>query len=370
MLTDVFASGAEAASSTVQAPSNGGPLQAPPAPVSTPTPTQAPAAQPAGAQGPAHPPAAMAGVRRWLLWRSERRPDGEVAKVPYYVGGGRRKDVDSPEDSAALATYAEARRQFFHLFGAYTGLGFALGDGWQGIDYDHISERGLDDLAYSVPSYKELSPSGSGLHAIGYGRPFKTLASNGSGIEAYSHGRFFTFTGNVLSPGPLVCLADYVEQMLVSRHSAHGPARADLDDEPLPDLPQEREDDEVMHSFWHARNAERFRALWLGDLSAEPRKTNGEPDYSRADWLLLLQLAFYTPNDLQLLRLFRASALGELLVSGRGRKDGGARQGWPYLCRTVKRVRQLHAVRLERIAAVQAAMSAGIDAALAARRST
>ena len=83
----------------------------------------------------------------------------------------------------------------------FDGLGFALGpDGtgnhWQGIDLDKIEANGLQALAAALPGYVEWSPSGLGIHAIGYGAPFPALKLNG--IESYSAGRFFTFTGRTI----------------------------------------------------------------------------------------------------------------------------------------------------------------------------
>ncbi|WP_176482759.1 AAA family ATPase [Sphingobium sp. D43FB] len=156
----------------------------------------------------------MQAQRRWLV----ASPD----KVPHYINGQKRHGVlDSPDDLAQLASYDEAKG----TLAAHPGwhLGFALGpDGtgghWQGIDFDHVQEKGLADLANTVPGYVERSPSGSGAHAIGYGRHFVTLGSNGTGIEAYAAGRYFTVTEWPIRDGGLVCLAGHVEQVLAPRH--------------------------------------------------------------------------------------------------------------------------------------------------------
>lgn len=164
----------------------------------------------------------MQAQRRWLV----ASPD----KVPHYTNGQKRHGVlDGPDDLAQLASYDEAKA----VLAVHPGwhLGFALGpDGtgghWQGIDFDHVQEKGLADLANAVPGYVEMSPSGTGAHAIGYGRQFATLGSNGTGIEAYAAGRYFTVTERLIRDGGLVCLAGHVEQVLAPRHGAGRTASA------------------------------------------------------------------------------------------------------------------------------------------------
>ena len=159
----------------------------------------------------------MKGVRRWLLASPE--------KVPHYIDGtNRRGALDTPEDVARLGTYGEAKTALLQ-YGPGWRLGFALGaDGegrhWQGVDFDAIEDNLLGLLVDMLPGYVETSPSGKGLHAIGYGRHFRALGPNGSGIEAYAAGRFFTFTGNAIRDGGVVCLADHVEKELACRHHA------------------------------------------------------------------------------------------------------------------------------------------------------
>ena len=97
--------------------------------------------------------------------------------------------------------------------GSFDGIGFALGDGWQGIDLDKVDSNGLAHLVSDLPGYVECSPSGKGWHAIGYGLPFENMGSDSSGIEAYSGRRFFTVTGNE-GHGTPVCLAEFVCQRL------------------------------------------------------------------------------------------------------------------------------------------------------------
>lgn len=162
---------------------------------------------------------ALKASKRWLLWRLT-----SGRKVPFYTNGERRQGaLDSPEDVANLATYETAEHTLAMSNGEYEGLALALGkdgDGyWQGIDLDKISSNKLSELANNCPGYVELSPSGLGCHALGYGRHFKTLGSNTSGIEAYCEGRFFTFTEETVRGSALVCLGEYVEQVLSPRHS-------------------------------------------------------------------------------------------------------------------------------------------------------
>jgi hypothetical protein len=123
-----------------------------------------------------------------------------------------------------LASYDEAKAVQVAR-GEEWHLGFALGpDGtgghWQGIDLDKIVDNRLADLANTALGYVEMSPSGNGAHAIGYGRHFVTLGSNGTGIEAYAAGRYFIVTENDIRDGGLVCLAAHVERVLAPRHGA------------------------------------------------------------------------------------------------------------------------------------------------------
>lgn len=160
--------------------------------------------------------AAMKAARRWLL--------ASPGKVPHYVDGTpRRGSLDTPDDTARLASYDEAKSALQHRVSGWY-LGFALGpDGegghWQGVDLDKIEENQITGLVDPLPGYVEWSPSGKGVHAIGYGRHFRSLGSNGSGIEAYAAGRFFTFTARAARDGNMVCLADHVEQELARHHN-------------------------------------------------------------------------------------------------------------------------------------------------------
>lgn len=171
-------------------------------------------------------PQPMREAKRWLLWRYEpaEKPDGKPRKVPYYIKGGRRKGkLDTAEDRARLGTFGEVVEAFER--GDWAGVGFALGsDGnsgcWQGIDFDDLSKHPeLQALAGELPGYVERSPSGDGLHAIGYGESFSALASNQTGIEAYSRGRYFTVTGNAIG-GDIEDVASFVKKELRPRHAS------------------------------------------------------------------------------------------------------------------------------------------------------
>lgn len=161
-------------------------------------------------------PSQMVQAKRWLVRKAD--------KQPFYVNGKPRSgQLDGLADMASLATFEDALSAL--QSGQYAGLGFALGpDGtgncWQGIDLDDLPSRPeLQHLADSLPGYTEQSPSGKGVHAIGYGRAFHALGSNGTGIEAYSSGRYFTVTAAGAGLHDPCDLSDFIEAQL--RH-AHG----------------------------------------------------------------------------------------------------------------------------------------------------
>jgi P4 family phage/plasmid primase-like protien len=171
-------------------------------------------------------PDAMRNAPRWIVWKSipNRDPSKKARKVPFYVSGvPRNGETDTPIDRAKLAKFDAALAAW--ATGKYTGLGFALGDDgtgncWQGVDLDHLSARPeLNAVGEALTGYTETSPSGDGMHAIGYGAPFAAMGSNATGIEAYSSGRYFTVTGANGSGVP-VCLADTVNNFLRPLHSA------------------------------------------------------------------------------------------------------------------------------------------------------
>lgn len=158
-------------------------------------------------------PEPMQAAKRWLVHRR---------KQPYYVDGTPRSGaLDSPGDIARLGTYQQALATL--NAGSFDGLGFALGDGWQGIDLDKVVANNLTELVESLPGYVERSPSGTGWHAVGYGRHFDNLGANGTGIEAYCKKRYFTVTGRD-GRGSLTDIADFVEQRIAT---IHGKASAD-----------------------------------------------------------------------------------------------------------------------------------------------
>jgi hypothetical protein len=149
----------------------------------------------------------MKKANRWLLWKFVADgPSTKHRKVPYYINGNPRTNLDLPEDMAQLVSYDEAQAALSK--GEYEGLGFALGpDGtgnyWQGLDFDNISMNPDEQLyemrqflssqtPFGKSGYVEVSPSGKGIHVIGYGKDFPTSTKP---FEAYAKGRFFTFTG-------------------------------------------------------------------------------------------------------------------------------------------------------------------------------
>lgn len=141
-------------------------------------------------------PQEMLEAPRWLLHRD---------KVPYYTTGSPRGKTDTARDIARLVPYEVAAKALADSNGHYTGLSFALGGGFWGVDLDKvIAEDGtvvswakkLLVLARKANNYIEVSLSGRGYHIIGLGElGMPSFRASALQIEAYDGGRHFTMTG-------------------------------------------------------------------------------------------------------------------------------------------------------------------------------
>jgi hypothetical protein len=200
----------------------------------------------------------------------------------------------SPTDPSTWASFAEARQA------GYRHIGFVLtkDDPYTIIDLDEPKDASQEERHRRVlklfNSYSEISQSGLGIHIVVRG--YVPSGVRRDKIEVYSDSRYMIFTGNVINPSPIT---DYNE--LVNR--LHG-EMASTSVATLEEREPTQTDEQVLAMATGATNAEKFNALYRGDL-------NGHPSQSEADFALLTMFCFYSKSDSQVRRLFRHSGLGQ-----------------------------------------------------------
>ena len=173
-------------------------------------------------QIPTTAPTELRPLQGWLLYRLET-PEGadKPLKVPYYVGGGRRRGLQgSPEDRAKLTTFAEAKAAAEQQGAAGVGLAMMPEWGFSVLDFDNcVSPDGrLPDEVAAIAhhTYSEYSPSKKGIHAFvrgKYGDRKSPSKGNDFGFETFSNTGFLTFTGDVLFEVDVTDLHDTISSL-------------------------------------------------------------------------------------------------------------------------------------------------------------
>lgn len=133
---------------------------------------------------------------RWVCYRKDNKAPVSPVNGMYYI------DITKSENLTDYKTACLTRDTHEDL-----GLGFVLGDGIIGIDFDHCVVNGtvnaeVMDIIEELNSYTELSHSGTGIHVLLHGK----LSSGGNrgkitediNIEMYDCGRYFTMSDNTL----------------------------------------------------------------------------------------------------------------------------------------------------------------------------
>lgn len=266
-------------------------------------------------------PVELRELSQWICWRFKDR-DGKETKVPVSPGTG--VEVDVKDDSHWVSFERAIDRA--GVRNDIDGIGFAFrdGGGLVGIDLDDCLTGGqLSEFARSVVqrfagTYAEVSPSGEGLKLWVRGEvpiaPDKTGQKNPKrGLEVYCRGRYFTVTGR-----------RWIDESS-GRHADSEPAVVDFGDklgewfrEMFPEKSAavavetrkvqpaflQHDVNEIVRRASEARNGEKFRQLFDGDLSGY------SDDHSSADQALCNLLAFWCGRDAGLMdQVFRASGL-------------------------------------------------------------
>jgi putative DNA primase/helicase len=245
---------------------------------------------------PKHIPDEMKQARRWMCFKlvPKTRRDGttEFSKEPRQGENPSRKASSTNPNTWCDFETALATMQS----GEVDGLGFALGDGWAGIDIDNsIVDRDLQgsarEIIHEFQSYSEISPSGSGVHIFVYGNVPEGKRSGN--VEIYGAGRYFTVTGQALPFGSFGTVEERQEELddLIAKIEAERACRRPVSTSnkgltswPNPAPPPPASAEEIVE-LGH-RYCSGFGDLWLG------RTDSYGGDASRADMALIGSLVW------------------------------------------------------------------------------
>jgi primase-polymerase (primpol)-like protein len=257
-------------------------------------------------------PSAMREAPRWMCYQLEpdpKHPD-KPRKVPMQ---SRRIGVRARStDPNTWATFDVAIVALSST-GEYRGLGFALGDGWIGVDLDHVVDletgeiaRWALDIIEQLDSYTEYSPSGTGIHMILRGSKPEGWSKIGD-IEMYDRGRYFTVTGRALS-GTSSVVAERTEALasIHARYAKQQPAKILIPASSTRATSLRAitaSDAEIIERATRAKAGTRFSQLWAGNW-------DGYASQSEADLALCSDLMYWCDGDISRVdALFRSSGL-------------------------------------------------------------
>lgn len=242
---------------------------------------------------------------QWVVAREEI-VDGKPTVPPRSSSTGQKIDPTNP---LAWGSFEQA------VATGLPHLGFCLshGDPYTIIDLDDkVTKPATDEqraffaqLIQAFGSYTEVSRSGRGYHIVVRGRIPAGRRCDKKRIEVYTADRYFIMTGNVI-PGytTIVDGQKGLDWLLANILDSNIPGQSSLELDTCEEQPDT--DQEMLNKMCNATNAEKIVGLWQGNW-----QQYGYPSQSEADMALVDILCYYSPNDAQVRRMFRYSALGQ-----------------------------------------------------------
>jgi primase-polymerase (primpol)-like protein len=249
----------------------------------------------------------------WIVWLLEKRANkrGVVrdTKVPY---NARTHRLAASNRRATWSSFGDATEA---LKKGYNGLGFCLVPPLAAVDLDGCRDSGgsiepwAEEILTEIDTYTELSPSGTGVHAIAKGqlpngprqKDFGDREHHGIGLYDAARGRYLTMTGQRIRGAAIIA----------ERSAELRRIHARLFPPPPPPKTKAKAkagaslaDDELIARALKANDGGKFSRLWHGQWEGD------YPSQSEADLALCMKLAFWTNRDPgRIDALFRRSGL-------------------------------------------------------------
>lgn len=271
-------------------------------------------------------PADLRELRHWVLWRYDWSDDRRAwNKTPYQVNGS----MAMSNNPSTWSSFQDVILAWSNAKASYDGIGFVFSaeKGIYGVDLDNCvqdteGELSLTPLARRVmeilPTYCEISPSGTGLHFIC--RASDVDAIKTAEVEVYGSGRYFTVTGITWNgTSPVTDCTEPLTRIVQGLQRQREKKRETPDAAPAPVALNVTPDDLLRRAFASANGASLY-ALYHGNIAGYQ---DGDEGQSRADQALCSKLAFWSGGDRSLLdQWFRASALMRPKWDKRHSQDG------------------------------------------------
>lgn len=241
-------------------------------------------------------PAELQRLKQWVCAEMSLNDKGDPKKTPLNPVTGAYAAVDDP---STWGTFEQALAT-----GKPVGFVLTKSDPYCIIDLDDkvsnpasdIEKERFSLIVNQFQTYTEISTSGRGAHLIVKGSIPRGI--NRSHVEMYSEGRYMICTGRLIKALPIAERQDLLDLMYYEMQ----PTKPVLVE--LKQGESAYTDAQIQERAFNATNGLKFTKLWQGNWQED------YPSQSEADFALMSMLCFYTKDNQQAIRLFRASALG------------------------------------------------------------
>jgi hypothetical protein len=266
-------------------------------------------------------PPKLKALDQWVCWRYAWDPEADKwTKVPLNPRTGNLASSTDPKTwtsfDFAYQRYQDSQTNSWR----FDGIGYTLlpVNQFVGFDLDHCRDAETGevkpwalDVVRQVPTYWEISPSGTGLRGFASGlKPGSRCRNDAIGFEMYTSGRYLCISGRCLDHSmptiqPVQDGIDAIYQQMFPEPQHRPSMNGAISNGTYP----EYSDELILEAARREKHAAEIIALYdRGDLRKHTH-ADGSPDPSRGDAALLRRLAFYSKHEEQLDRLFRGSAL-------------------------------------------------------------
>jgi hypothetical protein len=161
-----------------------------------------------------------------------------------------------------------------------------------------------ENILANFNTYAERSLSGLGYHVVGKGKLPNGGIHRGC-IEIYSSERFMICTGDVVKKEPV----NDCQKLLLSLANYYRDIKPQATE--LSTVAVNWPDEQIIRMASTAVNSDKFNALYNLTWEEIQERFKIYPSQSEADYALMSMLAYYTPDNEQVRRLFRSSKLGK-----------------------------------------------------------